>query len=121
MTDYISNSMNIMNPFDAPKDKCEKLYLGLKASNESREASFLNSLMEEILSEEIIKNSNMSSVDHYYVSDKSYEDIYDNIHKSLFYPYSNSSLKNENKFKRTSFNTNYQQKASTLSDVDVFC
>lgn len=42
--DLISDSMDINNPFDAPEDKCEKLYHELLKHNQYKEIKYLKDI-----------------------------------------------------------------------------
>ena len=76
--DLISNSMNINNPFDAPKDKYEKLYHELLKVNRKEEPKFLKDLilrMKEYSNEYIvIVGNDHSSFDPLILWEKGYDD-----------------------------------------------
>lgn len=109
MTDYISDSMDIRSPFVASADKCEELYLKLKTSNESNEASFLNGLMGEFLSEEIHREEIVLPTKSSSIGNEPHKNIIENVHKKQFSIFGSPSRYD---FKKSLFNTNHQQKTS---------
>lgn len=109
MTDYISDSMDIRSPFVASADKCEELYLKLKTSNESNEASFLNGLMGEFLSEEILREEIVLPTKSSSIGNEPHKNIIENVHKKQFSIFGSPSSYD---FKKSLFNTNHQQKTS---------